>query len=236
MKSKILKAFLVTGFLTIISNMSCEKDLLTDTETVNDIDGNTYKVARIGSQIWMAENLKTTRYNNGQTIGTTIPATKDIIDEIMPKYQWAYDGDEKNVAVYGRLYTWYAVIDSRNICPVGWHVPTNAEWDTLVKNIGGENLAGGKLKEKGIEHWASPNTGATNESGFTALPGGLRVRYNSMGEFHTIGGSGFWWSFISNGDNNYSSTNRCLEYNSSLLYSNRYYSAYNGNSVRCIKD
>ena len=90
-----------------------------DTPTVTDIDGNVYQTVTIGKQVWMAEDLKTTRYRNGDLIGPTTPATLDINSESSPKYQWAYDGDEKNVATYGRLYTWYAVADGRNIAPVG---------------------------------------------------------------------------------------------------------------------
>ena len=108
-----------------------------------------------------------------------------------PKYQWAYDGNESNVATYGRLYTWYAVTDSRNVCPTGWHVPTDAEWTTLTTFLGGENVAGGKLKETGTTHWTTPNTGATNETGFTALPSGYRY---IDGTFLTIFSMGIWWS------------------------------------------
>jgi uncharacterized protein (TIGR02145 family) len=159
--------------------------------SMTDHDGNTYKTVIIGTQIWMAENLKTTKYNNGELIGTTTPATTDISDEPTPKYQWAYDGNEGNVATYGRLYTWYAVNDSRNVCPTGWHVPSDPEWTTLTTYLGGESVAGSKLKETGTTHWQSPNTGATNETGFTALPGSLRYQ---DGMFDFIGGYGYWWS------------------------------------------
>lgn len=142
--------------------------------TVTDVDDNAYKTVTIGSQVWMAEDLRTTKYRNGDAIGTTSPATLDISSESAPKYQWAYAGDESNVATYGRLYSWYAVTDSRNVCPAGWHVPSDAEWTTLTDFLGGEVAAQGKLKEAGTIHWNSPNTGATNESGFTALPGGNR--------------------------------------------------------------
>ena len=140
-------------------------------ETVTDIDGNVYKTVKIGNQVWMAEDLKTTRYRNGDLIGTTSPDTLDIHNENTPKYQWAYDGNESNVATYGRLYTWYAATDKRSIAPAGWHVPTNAEWDTLTIFLGGEKAAQAKLKEAGTAHWNNPNDG-TNESDFTALPGG----------------------------------------------------------------
>ncbi|MFA6581335.1 MAG: fibrobacter succinogenes major paralogous domain-containing protein, partial [Paludibacter sp.] len=100
-------------------------------ETVTDIDGNTYHTVKIGTQTWMVENLKTTKYRNGDIIGTTTPSTKDISSESNPKYQWAFNGDESYVAKYGRLYTWYTINDDRKIAPNGWHVATDAEWIKL---------------------------------------------------------------------------------------------------------
>jgi uncharacterized protein (TIGR02145 family) len=144
-----------------------------DLPTVIDIDGNVYHQIIIGTQTWMVENLKTERYRNGDVITTTIPSTLDISKEIAPKYQWAYDGNEKNVPDNGRLYTWYVLTDNRNVCPTGWHVSTDAEWTILVNFLGGDTVALGKLKEAGTSHWKSPNT-ATNKSGFTALPAGNR--------------------------------------------------------------
>jgi uncharacterized protein (TIGR02145 family) len=161
-------------------------------DTVTDIDGNVYRTVTIGNQVWMAENLKTTRYRNGDAIGTTSPATLDISSENTPKYQWAYAGDESNVAIYGRLYTWYAATDSRNIAPIGWHVPTDAEWATLANFLGGESVAGGRLKDIGTTRWKSPNAGATNESGFAGLPGGSR--YPDSRGFDLIGRCGHWWA------------------------------------------
>jgi uncharacterized protein (TIGR02145 family) len=158
--------------------------------SVKDIDGNVYKTITIGKQVWMSENLKTTKYRNGDVIGTTGTASQDIRLLIFPKSQWAYNGKESNSDIYGRLYTWYAATDSRGVCPVGWHVPTDAEWSTLITFLGGEELAYGKLKEADEIHWLKYDTG-TNETGFTALPGGLR---NSRGPFDDLGTSGYWWS------------------------------------------
>jgi len=158
--------------------------------TVTDIDGNTYKTILIGSQTWMAENLKTTKYRNGELIGTTTPATLNISAESAPKYQWAYAGNESNVATYGRLYTWYVANDSRKICPNGWKAPSYNEWETLKSYLGGYEVAAGMLKETGTIHWNSPNTGATNNSGFTALPGGLR---SNIGIFYYLGILSYWW-------------------------------------------
>jgi len=195
-----------------------------------DIDGNIYTTVKIGTQTWMRENLKTTKYRNGDPIGTTTPDTLDISNATTyptPKYQWAYDGNESNVATYGRLYTWYAATDSRGICPTGWHLPTDAEWTTLTTFLGGENIAGGKLKETGTVHWTTPNTGATNSSGFTALPGGYRT---SFGKFNHIGSMGFWWSSTEG-----STSTAWLRF-VDLFVSNAYSFKILGISVRCLRD
>jgi uncharacterized protein (TIGR02145 family) len=209
--------------------------------SVSDVEGNRNYTIRIGAQVWMAENLKTDRYSNGDLINTTNPAYLDITAEATPKYQWAYDGNEKYVATYGRLYTWYAVTDSRNVCPTGWHVPTDAEWTTLTNYLGGENVAGDKLKEKGTTHWQSPYvvyTGGTNETGFTALPGGSRYYYGSPPTFIDIDNGDLryfctWWS-----STEYSVTNasiRSMSYESSNLFSNNA-DKHGGFSVRCLQD
>jgi uncharacterized protein (TIGR02145 family) len=157
--------------------------------TISDIEGNVYHIVTIGTQVWMAENLKTTRYSNG----TSIPLVTDNSawgNLTTPGYCW-YNNDEATYKnTYGALYNWYT-INTGNLCPTGWHVPTDAEWTTLTTYLGGESVAGGKLKETGTAHWTSPNIGATNESGFTALPGGDRI-YD--GTFYTIGSYGWWWS------------------------------------------
>ena len=173
--------------LAIMLSYTCKKE----DSVIRDADGNVYTSVQIGTQVWMGENLKTTKYSNGDLIGTTSPATLNIGAEISPKYQWAYETDENNVTTYGRLYTWFAATDSRNICPTGWHLPANTEWSTLVIFLGGENEAGIKLKEVGLTHWITPNTGSTNSSGFTALPGGWRY-YGGASEY--IGYYGYYWS------------------------------------------
>jgi len=198
--------------------------------TVVDIDGNIYKTIAIGTQIWMAENLRAVKYRNGDIIGTTSPATLDISSETTPKYQWAYDSSENNTATYGRLYTWYAVTDSRNICPTGWHLPTDADWQSLVNFLGGEDVAGGKLKETGISHWNSPNTGASNETGFTSIPNGAR---NPSGSFESIGYSGHHWNSSTSGI--HSSGDWYMFYNTSRAVRTGNPRAY-GFAVRCIKD
>lgn len=151
-------------------------------------------------------------------------------------YQWAYAGNESNIATYGRLYTWHAASDSRNVCPTGWHVPTDSEWTSLTTYLGGESVAGDKLKEAGTSHWKSPNTGATNSSGFTALPGGYRLPH---GTFTGIGISGYWWgSIVENSTIN--ARYRWMYYGNSTVYKVYVYSdgfekTY-GLSVRCVKD
>ena len=219
---------MVTFLLSL--SISFNSNAQESTETVQDIDGNVYPIITIGKQVWMKEDLKTTRYSNGDSIGTTTPTTLDMTNEPTPKYQWAYDGNESNVEIYGRLYTWYAATDDRNICPTGWHVPTDVDWSTLTTYLVGEYVAGGKLKETGITHWKSPNTGATNESGFTALPGGYRY---GNGTFYDIGGTGNWWSSTEVSTNNA----WCYTmYNNFRNVNKHYGKKTNGLSGRCIRD
>jgi uncharacterized protein (TIGR02145 family) len=209
--------------------------LKTYTGTITDIEGNTYYTVTIGSQIWMAENLKTTKYLNGDLIGTTSPSTLDITNESTPKYQWAYADDENNVATYGRLYTWYAVADTRNVCPIGWHVSTQNDIATLREFLGGYTTTGGMLKEGGVSHWQSLNNGATNETSFTGLPGGYRAQ---SGQYVGLGEFGIWWT--STEDLYLDPTLYALSYD---LYNNSIFFGAGSSSVRkhalsvrCIKD
>jgi len=198
------------------------------TEQLTDADGNIYSTVNIGTQLWMAENLKTTKYNDG----TDIPLVTDNTewsDLNTPGYCW-YNNDMGTYGdTYGALYNWYAV-NTGILCPDGWHVPADEEWTTLIDYLGGESIAGGKLKEEGIIHWESPNTGATNESGFTALPGGYR---SNMGFFVLIGTNGILWSSTPYQSNN--GRNCGLTHNSSSVYQGSAMKIY-GFSVRCIAD
>ncbi len=198
------------------------------TGTVTDIDGNVYNTVTIGTQVWMAENLKTTKYRDG----TNIPNVTDNTawGNLTTGAYCDYSNTPSNSATYGRLYNWYAATNVHNIAPTGWHVPTDAEWTTLTTFLGGESVAGGKLKEIGTTYWASPNTGATNETGFTALPGGYR---DSSGTFYTIGSSGFWWSATESGAT--FAWYRNMFYNYSDVYRNYIYKEL-GFSVRCVRD
>lgn len=156
---------------------------------VTDADGNVYNTVTIGSQVWFASNLRTTKYNDN----TFIPKVWDEMawtNLSTPGYTW-YSNDSLTYANYtGALYNFFAV-NTGKLCPTGWHVPTEADWMTLATTLGGATIAGGELKEAGVVHWLSPNTGATNSSGFTALPGGLRVY---MGPYSGIGQSANFWS------------------------------------------
>jgi len=211
------------------------------TGTVTDFNGNVYQTIKIGDQWWMAENLKVTHYRNGDPI----PLVTDSVTWSSGPTTGAYceyDNNPANVATYGRLYNWYAVDDSRNIAPAGWHVPTDEEWKQLEMFLGmsqaeADGVAsrgtdeGGKLKETGTTHWNSPNTGATNESGFAALPGGFRQAIVNGGFFHQ-GEYAYFWSTteVSN-----------LAWNRRLYYLNSQVTRFDfrkgvGQSVRCVRD
>lgn len=213
--------------LTVVIFLSLGLTSMMAQMTVKDVDGNVYKTITIGKQVWMSENLKTTKYRNGEVIGTTSPSGQDIRNLVGPKFQWAFGGKDSNSDVYGRLYTWYAITDDRGVCPAGWHVPTDAEWTALVTFLGGDVIAYSKLKESGEIHWLKYDTGS-NETGFTALPGGIR---NGRGPFDDMGTSGYWWS-----STEYGATEAWYRYmgNSSGSLSRFLYLKRNGLSVRCV--
>jgi len=198
--------------------------------TVSDGDGNTYSTVTIGTQVWMAENLKTTRYNDGTAI---LPVPLNYVDfnSATPGYCWYNNDDVTNKSTYGALYNWLAV-NTGKLCPTGWHVPTNAEWATLINYLGGEVVAGGKMKETGTTHWKSPNLGATNSSGFSALPGGRRF-YD--GNFSYLGEDGLWWSST---DNHFINAGFLYIKSSEngLLYNTIWEDVRMCFSVRCLKD
>ncbi len=212
--------------------------------TVSDIDDNSYKAIAIGTQTFMAENLNVTRYNNGDFIETTNPATLSIYEESTPKYQWPYDGNESKVITYGRLYTWYVATDSRNVCPAGWHIPSEAEWTTLTDYLtnngfgyqdSDSDIAKSMAASSG---WNSSSNAGTigndqasnNSSGFTALPGGVRGEY---GQFQNIGNSCIWWSAS---EYNSGSASAFGLANSSRDMFNFSANKVTGYSIRCLKD
>ena len=203
---------------------------------LTDIDGNGYKVVNIGTQVWMAENLKTTRFHDKTTLINAIDNISwaeniGVAGDTTGAYCWYNNDSLTNKTTYGALYNWLAV-NTGKLCPVGWHVPTSLEWLTLIDYLGGTALGGGKLKEMGIEHWMSPNTGATNESGFNALPGGYRS--GPGGAFNGINYSGWWWT--STGST--SAIQRYVTMFSDKVEIYRGYTveATSGFSVRCLKD
>jgi uncharacterized protein (TIGR02145 family) len=195
--------------------------------TLNDAEGNVYHTVSIGTQVWLVENLKSTTYNDG----TLIPYVEDNkawANNISPGYCW-YNNDVTTKTSYGALYNWYTV-NTGKLCPSGWHVPNDAEWTILTTFLGGINTAGGKLKEAGTTLWISPNTGATNETGFTAIPGGAR---DATGPFFSMGYSCFLWSAteLNVSDVLY----RSLRNSSSEITRDSNYRIF-GYSVRCLRD
>jgi uncharacterized protein (TIGR02145 family) len=223
----------ITGVLLMLSN-SCKKDAHnsnnpTPSNTVTDIDGNVYHTVTIGTQVWLAENLKTTRYNDGAPIPLVTDSTS-WGNLTTPGYCW-YNNDAATYKnPYGALYNWYTV-NTGKLAPSGWHVPTDDEWTTLTTFLGGESVAGGKLKETGYIHWNNGNVGATNETGFTALPGGDRD-YN--GSFSRLGLYGTWQT-----SSLYGSTGKAwylIMYGNQAGVNHNSSNRVNGYSVRCVMD
>jgi uncharacterized protein (TIGR02145 family) len=204
-----------------------EKILISNGLIVKDIDGNAYNAIKIGSQTWIAENLKTTKYANGDPIPNITNITTWNTNKT-GAYCWYDFNSETYENPYGKLYSWYAVNDSRKICPTGWHVPSYSEWMNLISYLGGLPVAGGKLKEAGTVHWQSPNTGSTNASGFTGLPGGIL-----QDSFNRIGLLGAFWS--STAANSSNARGVGLFYDQ-LAASFSTISMQSGLSVRCIRD
>lgn len=207
--------------------------------TVTDVDGNTYNVVTIGNQCWMQENLRTTKYRDGSTIQSNI---NDSVWSTTTNGALAdYNNDTTNALVYGKLYNWYAVADTAGLCPVGWHIPSDTEWndlaiyldslaDTTAGSFTQSVIAGGMLKATGTTIWQMPNADATNLSGFTGLPGGLRY---SVGQSGNLGVAGNWWS-----STEYTSSNawyrNVIHLDGGLVRFN--HNKNYGLSVRCVRD
>lgn len=204
--------------------------------TVTDIEGNEYQTAQIGNQLWMAENLKTAHFSNGDSIPTTIPDTLILSSTDSQGYQWVYEGDQTNLNEYGRLYNWYIVIDSRNVCPSGWHIPDENDWNTLLTFLGGAETASYKLMEEGGIHWIGGGDIGDNSSDFTALPAGYRHQMNlKHTSFNGINSDAKFWSYKNVPEDTYS------EYyfssgDSTVRYQSFGISPNHANSIRCIKD
>ena len=205
-------------------------------DCIKDVEGNVYKTVQIGTQTWMAENLKTSKYSDG----TIIPNLKENQDwsnaSSSKKGAWCYyNNDTLNNARFGKLYNWYVVSynvnSGKNICPTGWHVPSKVEWTVLTDNLGGLEVAGAKLKETGVTNWTTPNLNTTNTSLFTALPGGYRFQW---GDFTFKNNMGYWWS---SDELSTSLTNAySLDFSSIKFKTVEGWSKGYASSIRCIKD
>ena len=218
------------------------KPIFEQAQVVRDIDENKYQAVKIGNQVWMAENLKVTHYRNG-----------DAISKVTDDAEWSdlttgaycnYDNNSTLISTYGLLYNWYAVNDSRGLASDGWHVPTDEEWKELELYLGMSQAelddvawrssgdVGGQLKETGTNHWISPNEGATNASGFKALPGGFRY---INGAFHELGYLASLWTSTVDSDSTSNAWHRELDYK--VTWVARYgFSELAGLSIRCLKD
>lgn len=198
---------------------------------LTDIEGNKYKTIKIGTQTWMAENLKVVHYRNGDPITNTKNAPSKA--EILKGAYYDYDNSPENSATYGKLYNWFAVKNDRILAPIGWHIPTTREIQIMIDYLGGQSFAGGKLKEAGHIHWQDLSSVGTNESGFTALPAGQG--YSDTKWFGHLGAYGFWWCFEDNsGPYQTFSLQLYGENKSTLIYMNAL--SLSGYSVRCIMD
>lgn len=237
----ISKTALAGGFLRG-NKYIVSVDAATATDAVVDVEGNIYTTVTIGTQIWMAQNLKTTKYNDGSDIpNVTVNGTWG--SQTQGAYCWYNNDAATYKATYGALYNWYTADNNastkvasnggKNICPTGWHVPSDAEWITLTNFLGGLNVAGGKLKETGTTHWSDPNTGATNSSGFTALPGGFR--YYDDGTFGSIGYHSYWLSTSLDSNYPYRPYTYCASYNLNNFSRFNEYKTL-GCYVRCLKN
>lgn len=238
--------------LVLISINCCKKDNSVDTKnTIKDIEGNVYHTVTIGTQVWMSENLNVAKYRNGESIGTTTPLTLPTQNsELRYKYEWVYYDNSSNSATYGRLYTWNVITDSRNVCPEGWHIPSNDEWITLedyVKTQGyawngrsdSDDFAQSLASDTGWKPFTEPGCAVgyndinkMNLTGFSALPGGIR---DPGGLCFSGGAIGYFWTSTGSIDDSGSAYGRIIYYDN--CYVRIYQIGKNsGLSVRCLKD
>jgi uncharacterized protein (TIGR02145 family) len=226
MKMKISRLRIIISALILGFYMTCLQ-----AQTVKDIDGNVYKTVIIGTQNWMAENLMVTHFRNGDPV-VNVSDNTAWANLTKPAFCW-YNNDEATYKnTYGAIYNWYTV-GNNMLCPEGWHVPSDAEWSELTSYLGGFSLSGGKLKETGLTHWQKPNTKATNESGFTGLPGGFR---DYTGDFRLLGKVGYFWSSTVFGVRSTDAWNFNLNYDNSYFYRTGYGIVQNGFSIRCLQN
>jgi uncharacterized protein (TIGR02145 family) len=216
----------------VTSILDADKTITFNFIACTDGDNNNYPVVEIGTQIWMAENLKTTKYNDGAEIPYK-PVADEWIALSSPGYCWYNNDATANKDIYGALYNWYT-LGTGNLCPTGWREPTDPEWTTLTISSGFSSTTGGRLKETGTTHWTN-GAGATNETGFTGLPGGYR--HDLLGSYSSIGQKGYWWSsteVVGPGES-ISAWHRELTTGVTYVLRNNYGKG-TGFSVRCIKE
>ena len=189
-KSRIMIGMNVALLSIAIGLGACNKpdDAPEDPVNVTDIDGNTYGVVRIGTQLWTTENLKTTKYNDGTSIATGL-SNATWASTTTGAYA-IYGDNNANNSTYGKLYNWHAV-NTGKLAPAGWHVPTRADWELMIDYLGGSSVAGGKMKSTS-SLWTSPNLGANNSSKFSALPSGWKAA--NSGNYDLINESAYWWA------------------------------------------
>jgi uncharacterized protein (TIGR02145 family) len=212
--------FFFTGLVLFL----CE----TQAQKVTDYDGNTYDTVVIGSQVWLRPNLRVTHYNNGIPIPNVVDTVAWAGLSTGARCYYANDSSMYD-SIYGPLYNWYAVRDTGGICPAGWHVSTNQEWSDAEAFLG-VAVVGGAMKEAGTLHWTSPNVGATNSTGFTGLPGGMRD--SQQNNFRTLTENGLWWTATTYGSNSWS----VYMWNMSTYIDHNPTPRTLGLSVRCLKD
>jgi uncharacterized protein (TIGR02145 family) len=196
--------------------------------TITDIDGNVYNTVKIGDRIWMKENLRTTRFNDGTPIKLVTDSTA-WASMRTPAYCWYNNDPESYKDLYGALYNGFTASSSK-ICPQYWHVPGDAEWTALTQLLGGEKIAGGKLKESGYDYWVSPNVAASNETGFSGIPGGVRY---SDGIFHDFGFGSYYWTSTESSAGRYWFRYMDYEYSDLFRFNN---TGSIGFSIRCVRD
>jgi len=224
-----------TGYGSVIS-FKTPDPMVTNSTPITDIDGNTYQTIKLGNQYWMSENLKTSRYRNGDPIPTGL-SNSDWAITVDGAYAF-YDNDPANDDVYGKLYNWYATVDTRGLCPAGWHVATDDDWTELSNHIMSYNYiyseVGGTLKMTGTSLWELPNTGATNSSGFSAKPGGWMENVNNYNSTAKGYAATFWTSTEFSSETAFI---RNLRNNSGELWRfNNNIKKQFGASIRCVKD
>lgn len=217
--------FLLPGCESSLPPESNNVDYTGQKDTITDIDGNVYKTIGIGSQIWMAENLMTTRLSDGRNI-IPVPKITEWTRSDTISYCWYNNDSISNSRIYGALYNYYTV-ETGLLCPTGWHVPTDSEWRILINFVGGKDVAAGKLKD--LMFWSGPNVCYTHQYDFFARAGGIRRRFSS--QYMEQGTRGYWWN---SGDEKTIMSTNMINNTTSVSITGR--NRFDGCSVRCVKD